>query len=136
MYRFSSLFVHLFVKRPYMRLPSNSVRNQDLTLGMTSHPFAATIAATQPLLRIHAVQSQQDTSVPPPEGHPVYGPGSCHLASRLLQLPSGWCSLPVSLVFCSSSTMQQPGMFFTRVLPHFTATPPHLPTLHWLPEAP
>ena len=59
------------------------------------------------------------------EGQQGVGPGSCHLASRLRQLPSGWfaCMLHSSSSAppeCSSPAGLQP----TPVHPHST-TPPH-----------
>ena len=77
--------------------------------------------------------------VPPPEGHPDFGPGSCHLPSRL-QLPFGW-----SAFMCYSSSAAHPdcsspaGLQSIQVLSHYPSSSvsfiqdmvkQHTPALH------
>ena len=86
-----------------------------------------------PLLQISAIQHHEDNYVPHTEGHQGVGPGSSHLASRLLQLPSGWFACVLQSSSAAHPEYSSPaGLQPTLVQPHYTPPPhpaPVLPTL-------
>ena len=73
-----------------------------------------------PLLQTHAVQHREATSVPHPEGHVVFVPGSCYLTVTITS-PFWLVCLHVSFILWNSSTMQQAC---------WSSTSPSSPTLH------